>query len=222
MGRVEQMTVEGKKGRREGAVAGVVFVVLPVFAGAFLGSCGRTEVDPTREIEVSRTIENGQKFRWDASVQERFGLQMPGAAEVEDGELEEEAPIAFDLPEGWSEVTPTRLRPINLIASGGEVQCYITILVGDGGGEVDNVNRWRRQYEQPPMSPEEVESLPRIPMFGGSALIARIDGKAERMIGTMSLLNGAALFVKMTGPVDLVAAEAEAFISFCSSLQIKG
>jgi hypothetical protein len=116
-----------------------------------------------------------------------------------------------------------------LLGRGREVECYVTVLSGSGGGLEANVNRWRQQMGQPPMTAAEIAALPAIPMLGVEARLVRMAGSFTGMDGTTrtgSMLLGAvcelgrhSVFVKMTGPMAEVGAQEAHFEAFCRSLR---
>ena len=95
-----------------------------------------------------------------------------------------------------------------------------------------NVNRWRGQMGLEDLDEAAVEALPKKPLFGYEATFLSLDGdfagmgqegKADyRLLGLILTAGDGALFVKMTGPRDLVAANAEQFDAFCQSLRVSG
>ena len=85
---------------------------------------------------------------------------------------------------------------------------------------------------QEALSEEEINALPTSEVFGSPATYISIDGsftgmggKAKiddaRMLGMILMTANGALFVKMTGPMDLVASNTEKFEAFCASLRLQ-
>ena len=146
-------------------------------------------------------------------------MKAPGAA---DGISSVQSNVKFTAQEGWKEVAPTAVRLVNFQAGDPAVECYVTVLAGDGGGAAGNVNRWRQQVGLPPASAGEVDALPHVPMLGGQALLIEAAGAEKTILGTVSLLGGRSVFVKMIGPGDLVAREKGRFMAFCGSLSLGG
>jgi len=143
-----------------------------------------------------------------------------------------ELPFDWDVPEGWAELPPTQMRQINLRPAGDpKAECYLTILQSDGGGMLDNVNRWRAQMSLDPIDAAEADALPRTTLLGREALLLELEGayggmnatSAEsnyKMLGVILELPMAAIFIKFTGPADRVDAEREAFDAFRASLRL--
>ncbi len=155
---------------------------------------------------------------------QRFGARSPQATPAP-----EESPLVWAAPPGWEELPPTSMRLANF-GVGAEGECYLTVLGGSGGGVVSNVNRWREQMGLAGMSVEEVGALPKVSLLGQEAYLLELEGAFTGM-GTEPregwAMRGAILgsdrftiFVKFTGPRDVVAIEAESFDAFCDSITL--
>ncbi len=138
----------------------------------------------------------------------------------------------YELPAGWEELPPTQFRIINLQvpAEPQPAQVSLTMLMGDGGGVRANIDRWRRQVGLAPMSDEEFNGLEERTMFDQPATYVELEGSYEGMDGTRITNAGlfgavfargqSALFVKMTGPSELLGSQRPAFHSFLDSLAL--
>jgi hypothetical protein len=227
--------VKGKRTRRFGAAPLVALV------GAVLGACGAEE-NPTRSIETTR-VEDGHEVNWDVPTKQRLPTMMPGAPSAPqkdatsgtgtsldamsapgaaDGLSSMQGDLKYKAPEGWTEVAPTVMRNVNFQAGDPAVECYVTILAGDGGGPLGNVNRWRDQVGLEGITAQELAAMPRLPMLGGEAVLVEAEGAEKAILGTVSTLGGRSLFVKMIGPRALVPKEKAHFVAFCESLILGG
>jgi len=140
--------------------------------------------------------------------------------------------LGWSAPEHWQPAPTSAMRQVNFaIGADREVECYVTVLNSGGGGELANVNRWRSQMGRPALSAAELAELERFAMLGGEAALVEIEGAFESgdrripdalMLGVVSGGARGSTFVKMIGPRELVAAEREAFLSFCKSLSTGG
>lgn len=142
--------------------------------------------------------------------------------------------LAWTLPEGWFEKPATPLRVVNLQAGPDQqAECYVTILGGDGGGVEANVNRWRKQMGLPDYTPDEFAALETRELFGQQATLVDMRGSFSgmggttviedaRLLGLVLIDHGRATFVKLTGPADIVAEQADEFESFIASLEHGG
>ncbi len=147
-------------------------------------------------------------------------------------------PLVWDTPEGWKEVPADAssgmagMRLINLaFGPNGEGECYLSAMPGAAGGLEANVNRWRTQMGLPGMTEEELSKLPKRPFLGREATFVSFDGDFKgmgegeakigyRLVGLVQPAPEFTLFVKMTGPKELVAANEAAFEKFCQSISV--
>lgn len=136
----------------------------------------------------------------------------------------------WQAPDTWNKAPD---RPMRLVTytSGPENQneVYIAELGGPAGGVDMNINRWRQQMGQPPLSPDEIAALPTVPVMGQDAPIVEIEGDftddmrglnidTALMYGAIVPVGDRTLFVKMVGPKDAMAAEKDNFLNFTRSI----
>jgi len=145
-------------------------------------------------------------------------------------ETSDEAPAAlhWTLPSGWEELPPGQMRVGHFVAKGADgAQAQITIipLSGQGGGDVDNVNRWRGQIGLPRLREAEIEPpAERVDLADASGRLFDLAGKAPdggrptRLVAAMLHRQGTAWFFKMTGDDALVAAQKPVFVAFLKGL----
>ena len=221
----------GCRGRRVGVVA------LGLLA-ALTSACS-AEQNPTRELGEPKLVEDRGEILWNAATMDRLGVRMPGAAtngagsagmsSMESGSVppavdpDAESPIVWRTPDGWTEQPPTSMRLANFHAGNPSVECYVTILGGDGGGMLANVNRWRDQLALAPIGDAELDALQRVRILDEDAVLVDLDsGDGRGLLGTVSVHRGSAVFVKMVGPSELIAQERERFLSLCASIAFRG
>lgn len=141
--------------------------------------------------------------------------------------------FTWELPEGWSQGPDSSMRLATfLIQSDPLAECAVSTLYGDGGGLEANVNRWRAQLGQPPLTAEEIAALPRWPVLGTEAVVVEAAGPYASMgggeiddallLGVVCPMEGRTFFVKMTGTRAALEAERERFRAFCLSLRPTG
>ena len=205
-------------------------------------SCGPGEVV---EIDGRRTGERPSlPVRPDATITDRLPLtQRPAAAAGSQAPRDPargSAPSAtelatlfdYDVPAGWEELPPTQFRIVNLrLGESPPAEISLVMLMGDGGGVRANVDRWRRQVGLAPMSDEEFLGLEERTLLDNPAAYVELEGSYEGMDGTrieraglfglVFARNESALFVKMTGPAEVLEAERERFHGFLDSLRLK-
>ena len=99
----------------------------------------------------------------------------------------------------------------------------VSQLNGDGGGLLPNLNRWRTQLGQPPITEEDAAKLPTIDAGGSPATVADFTGtdaragKPARLVGVVLPRNGQTWFYKLMGDPDLVAQQKDALVKFVQS-----
>lgn len=199
------------------------------WAFTFLVSCSEKESSPLVERPLS---ESEREFRLVESDAERFRYSSrPAQASSEE---RKPAGLVYETPQGWTEKPGVPMRDLNFtFGAQGEGECYIARLPGAGGGLAANVNRWRAQMGAAPLSDEEIAALPTRPLFGQKATFVSVDGTFSpgmgsnatypnyRLLGLILSSSEGAVFVKMTGPKELVEKESSAFDQFVSSLDVK-
>ncbi len=191
----------------------------------FTAGCG----GDSSEIRDQRVVEGasgGPAQSAAVSTGERFGYQRVAQTASQQGGPQ----YAWNAPDGWEELPPEPMRPANFRAgSDGEVEVYLSVLSGDGGGVAANVNRWREQMGLDPLEEEAVEDLPTRDVLGQEAVLLDLEGRYEgmgsgealenaRLLGAILEQGDNAVFVKMAGPAEAVAEEEEAFSAFLGSL----
>jgi hypothetical protein len=188
-------------------------------------SIDRTRIARESDPPVIPGVTPQQRFRW-----------APSAEEAERAQLAPPAPPAVPklgstLPEGWEELPPTTFRHINTrVAGAPNAECYLTFLPGDGGGDLANVNRWRREMGLAPVDAAALAALPRTSLLGQPAIRIDLTGsftgvtgqriEVARLLGVLLTRQNTpgALFVKFVGPTDVVADNVDAFDRFVASI----
>ncbi|MEW6072336.1 MAG: hypothetical protein AB1726_07010 [Planctomycetota bacterium] len=205
--------------------AGALLLIFPALEGC--APPDRVEVAHARELQAG-----GDPVRLGASAESRFGGGGPhGAGTAAEAPAAAPPAIAWDLPAGWEELPASGMRAANLRPAGNpDAECTVILLGGSGGSELDNVNRWRGQMGLAAVSAAELGALPTIPVLGRPARRVELRGDYTGMggepragwglLGALQSAPGSTVFVKMTGPEGLVAAEAAAFDAFCASLRL--
>lgn len=199
-----------------------------------LSGCGDRDISAgliERELSSSE-----REFKLAESSTERFRYQTRPAAGGDSSAAGNEGgpKLVYDTPEGWSDKGASMMRDINFsFGESGEGECYVARLPGAGGGLLANVNRWRSQMGAEALTEEQVAALPVKPLFGQPARFVTVDGTYSpgmgstetfadyRLIGLILASDAGAVFVKMTGPKDLVTKNEAAFDLFTQSIDVK-
>lgn len=140
--------------------------------------------------------------------------------------------LKWTLPTGWQEVAPGEMRLASFHIKGDaskQADVSVVPLPGMAGGTLANVNRWRGQVGQPPVSDAELAKLAETVDIGGipgqlydQAGQNPASGDKTRILAAILQRDDAAWFFKMTGDDELVAQQKPAFVSFLKSLSFAG
>ncbi len=180
---------------------------------AGLIGCGKNEVQVYRVAKETPTEQ----------------AQPPAATEPADTSSTSAPSLQWKLPEGWKEVPPGQMRLASFVVEGSggrKADVSIVPLPGMAGNDLDNVNRWRGQVGQSPISAEdlakiaesvEVAGQPAKLFDQGGALPD--SGAKARILAAIFRREGVAWFFKMTGDDALVAEQKPAFVNFLKSIQ---
>ena len=144
------------------------------------------------------------------------------------GPAEEGGGLRWRAPEGWEREGPRPMRTVSYTFGGG-AECYVSVLGGDGGGLVPNLDRWSKQLGGPGVDAAGVAALPRVSLLGQDCAVLSVEGTYTSMggdvnegyalLGAAHIAPGGSVFVKMIGPAAEVAAAHAEFEAFCRSLE---
>ena len=144
---------------------------------------------------------------------------MPGGVQPTPNQLD----LQWTAPDGWETGPPRTMRLVTLSPTDApDVECYVVILGGDGGGVDRNIDLWRGQMGLSATTPGDIAALERVDALGVQAPLVEITGMAQSqgraMLGLVCPLGSHSVFVKMLGPATDVAASRADFLAFCRSL----
>jgi hypothetical protein len=135
--------------------------------------------------------------------------------------------VTWKLPAGWQERPAGTMRVGYFVIAGpDDQQAEVTIipLTGTGGGDLDNVNRWRAQVGLGTVTAEELSKLAvQVPIgpFEGRMYDLSGEGYEAKRVRTLAAIlrhAGTAWFFKMTGNAQLVGDQKGAFTEFLRTL----
>ena len=94
----------------------------------------------------------------------------------------------------------------------------VSVFPNSTGGNLANVNRWRRQIGLPEVGEAELPTLvkPLDEKIPDSILVELVNGN-RKMIGAIVPRGGQWFFFKLFGDAEAVAAQKEAFVTFARS-----
>ena len=108
----------------------------------------------------------------------------------------------------------------------GKADIAVTMLAGDAGGNLANVNRWRGQLGLPPVGEAELSRIgTTVELEGGKALVVDLSGvdartgQKARMVAVAVPRAGRTWFYKLMGDEKIVAREKESFLKFFQAVR---
>src|SRR5947208_9750456 len=117
---------------------------------ALLAGCGQGDV---RVYRVPKEAPQPEQ-----TAQADTGSVPPGHPDVSTAS----PGLTWKLPAGWEEVAPGEMRVASFRVkdkTGKQADVSIVPLSGMAGGEIKNVNRWRDQVGQPPVTESDLAQL---------------------------------------------------------------
>jgi len=186
-------------------------------------ACQREEDVRIYEVEIP------EDYRIDDD-QER-SPEADALASIVDGVRTADGSLTWNAPAGWQR------RPLSNFINQGNfmlpaydgppASLTISVFPDQTGGLVNNVNRWREQLNQPPLSESEVlESIETIEVAALPEPIQFIridgtegDGQAAATEGGFLFLEDESWFFKLSGPTQAVDQHSEDFREFLQSVR---
>lgn len=188
----------------------------------FVSACQQSE--PTHYIE--RNVKNQSK-----QLRPPMAGEAPHAIAMAPGESTGKLvtlPFTYVIPQGWTELPPEqnkgmRARTFQISDS---LECTFVLLGGQGGGLIQNLERWAKQLGLSP-TPTDME------IFRSTSEVLQTQSQwkaeyfdfrkfdkkaAESIIAAIVPLGEQTLFVKLQGETSLVNSQVKQFKSIVTSL----
>ena len=135
----------------------------------------------------------------------------------------------WDIPANWheQEANAKLLKSFAITdASGHKATATISTLAGDGGGVLQNMNRWRGQLGLQPLEETDLENMASfVEVMGGKATVLDMlgtnakTGQPGRIVGAVVPRDDSTWFYKLTGDEEIVGKEKPAFIKFVQGVR---
>jgi hypothetical protein len=152
------------------------------------------------------------------SVNRQFSAPRPRTSSERSGGPMVEPSFVYKVPDHWQDQGASAF--VAHAWTVGENEDTVKISLSLAGGKLEaNVNRWRLQVGLPEISLAEFESID-FQVNGQTGQLFDLAGESRRIIGIIVPQSQFSLFVKITGPVDLVERERAGFITFAQSLKL--
>ena len=135
----------------------------------------------------------------------------------------EAAKPAWTVPAGWKQEAPASVQLARFSSAnpdGSKAEVTVTVLMGEGGGALANVNRWRAQLGLSPLDEAGLAKLATsIETSAGAATVVDLvsDSKEKRIVAARAAREGQTWFYRLSGSDAAVAAQKEAFLKFVQS-----
>lgn len=196
--------------------------ILPALLALSLGACQRDEVAHYRiPKEQPEAAAPGGPAGGAPSAPPGIAGDVPAPPRPSG-----EGALAWTLPRTWTETRGgsamrfATLRP----PVEGRIDVSVTVLPGEAGGELANVNRWRGQIGLPPLDQAALAGARRaVATKAGEVSLYDFtsEGQARsRIIAGLASAGGNAWFIKMTGDERAVGAARQDFIRIVESLRL--
>lgn len=131
-------------------------------------------------------------------------------------------PIKWEVPAGWTSAPPAPMRFASFAVekSGEKADVSVVTFPGEGGSDLDNVNRWRQQIGLAPIDESGLKSMV-AHLHAGDVHLDTVDmsGNSARVLAAWTRHGGSAWFFKMTGPAALIEQEKTNFGAFLQSIR---
>ena len=130
--------------------------------------------------------------------------------------------LSWTIPSGWVDLKQTssmRLATLG-VKDKKDLQIKITKFPGNVGGELANVNRWRRQMGLGPIAAGDLKkSLEEIDTKAGKAKLVNITNDGSQMLAVMIPHKGFTYFVKLMGKEADIKDQKKAMIELVKSMK---
>lgn len=138
--------------------------------------------------------------------------------------------IHWDAPAVWQMQKADGMRLGSYLvtaANGTTADMSVVTFAGTGGEDLANVNRWRGQVQQPPLTdaelPVQVQTVAApagVVSFVDVSGVATVAKSPARLLGAWFRTAERVWFFKLTGAAELVGAQRDSFLSLLKSLKL--
>jgi hypothetical protein len=199
-------------------------LTLASLSALFISGCGKSEPEYVEVREVQESPEQDPHAGHNHAPGEHG--QVAAAAESAS-----ELGFTYTAPDGWVEQPPSSMKLLSFaIGSPPELisELSVSAFPGDVGGQLANINRWRRQVGLGPISPEAMDEFVSNVLVSGMAgwqvdftgpMGTGQNGGAARVVTTAVFRNGQTWFFKLAGNNTALDDEIDNYAEFLKSVQ---
>ncbi len=134
-----------------------------------------------------------------------------------------DAKVQWAVPANWTTVPAAQMRyaSFNITSQSGEkADVSVIVLPGNGGADLDNVNRWRQQVGQAALDAAALPAeITKVAAKNSSISMVRCAGDQTHMLAAWLHQDQNCWFFKLSGPASLVDQEQDHFLKFLQSVQ---
>ena len=196
--------------------------LLLAIGAAFLSACERDD-QQIKVYRVSKAPLESTPPPMDMSMapnsQVPTNAPSPGTDGMAPPSSSDKPQIKWEVPAGWTSVPASAMRHASFAAEkdGQKADISVVTFPGEGGSDLDNVNRWRGQIGLAPL--QSIESVV-VPVSAGGVQFSMVDmaGTSSRMLAAWTRRDGRSWFFKLTGSPNLVEQEKAKFTAFLQSV----
>ena len=131
--------------------------------------------------------------------------------------------IRWDKPEHWATHPDpgSTMFATAVFQVDDQVKVSVTPLAGDGGGDLANINRWRRQLGMAPVSRLDQQPIQQLQVGTAQTTIVDLSSsdQTNRLMAAILHQPDQTWFVKMNGPDQIVEREKDSFEAFVRSIR---
>lgn len=131
--------------------------------------------------------------------------------------------IKWEVPVDWKTAAPSAMRYASFSIDGQDgkaADISVSVFGGNGGGDLDNVNRWRTQAGLAPIGAGELRaSVVPVSCKDGEILTVDLTGPEVRILAGWARIDGKSWFFKLIAPPALAEASKAGFVKFLQSVQ---
>ena len=195
-----------------------------------LSGCGKSEpeyyeVQPAQSQPVPAPVEDPHAGHDHSNMTPEMLAQHTGQA------MSEALPsvgFGYQLPQGWSVKPASRMVLLSFLAgTPPEMTADVSIssFPGDVGGQLANVNRWRRQVGLGPVAEEALQGfIQPVTISGTNGWQVDFTGPEAgdtptRMITSVVMRDGVSWFFKLMGPAPAVEGQLASYRAFLESVR---
>jgi hypothetical protein len=127
----------------------------------------------------------------------------------------------WTVPATWKATAPGQMQVARFAVpekNNGKAEVFVSVFPGDTGGNLANLNRWRKQLGMEPATEQDLSQLiSSLDPSNPQAILVDMSNNNRRLIGAIVPRDGKYWFYKLLGDAAAVAPEKDAFTAFAKS-----